>query len=185
MVGLSDEALESDDITTTNFPEIGAAIIQKVHRLQGLTENILHQNENFDGTGFPSHLKGDDIPKGARIIRIVKDFDYLIAGKKNLKKMSIQAAQSWMDVRAGKCYDREILAAFNQLLANKNDFEDTGMEYSVGIELLREGDVLTEDLVLNNGNVMLKAGQKINQAVIEKLHHYEETTNTRVTLFVS
>lgn len=190
-VGLTDEVLQAstlgagklDDALITH-PVIGAEIVGIVKRFTSLTENILHQNENIDGTGFPGHLSGDDIPIGARIIRIVKDFDYLIAGKANNNKMSIANAYTWMKERSDIWYDRHILQDFIDLLG-KRDSDENEMEFSVGIEAIKPGDKLLEDLVLHNGNVMLTAGQEINRIMIKKLREYEEIYNTKVTLFIA
>jgi response regulator RpfG family c-di-GMP phosphodiesterase len=190
-VGLTDEVLKSstlgagklDDALMTH-PIIGAEIVGKVKRFALLTENILHQNENIDGTGFPGHLSGEDIPIGARIIRVVKDFDFLIAGKANDKKMSIANSYAWMKERSGVWYDRDVLKSFIDLLG-KRESDENEMEFSVGIEALKPGDKLLEDLILHNGNVMLKAGQEINDTMVEKLKEYEETYNTKVTLFIA
>ena len=190
-VGLSDDLLQEntlgsgklDDLLITH-PMIGAEILGKVKRFASLTDNILHQNENVDGTGSPAHLSGDDIPIGARIIRIVKDFDYLIAGKTNAKRMSIANAYAWMKERADVWYDRKILKTFIDLLGNR-EAVDGGMEFSIGVEALKPGDKLLEDLILNNGNVMLKAGQDINSVMIKKLKEYERRHNTKVTLFIA
>ncbi|WP_426369538.1 HD domain-containing phosphohydrolase [Pseudocolwellia sp. HL-MZ7] len=190
-VGLSDDLLQEstlgsgklDDLLVTH-PMIGAEIVGKVKRFAPLTDNILHQNENIDGTGLPKHLSGDDIPVGARIIRIVKDFDFLIAGKTNEKRMSITNAYAWMKERAGIWYDRNILNTFIDLLGNRES-DDSEMEFSIGVEALKPGDKLLEDLILQNGNVMLKAGQEINSIMIDKLKEYERTHNTKVTLFIA
>jgi len=190
-VGLDDDILKSstlgagklDDALITH-PAIGAEIVGKVKRFASLTENILHQNENIDGTGFPGHLSGDDIPIGARIIRVVKDFDFLIAGKANDRKMSIANAYAWMKERSGVWYDQHILQSFIDLLG-KRESDENEMEFSIGIEALKPGDKLLEDLILHNGNVMLKAGQEVNSTMIEKLKEYEETYNTKVTLFIA
>ena len=190
-VGLTDEVLQAStlgagklDDALVSHPVIGAKIVGKVKRFAPLIENILHQNENIDGTGFPGHLSGENIPIGARIIRVVKDFDFLIAGKANKNKMSIPNAYAWMKERSGVWYDRHILQAFIDLLG-KRESDENEMEFSIGLEALKPGDTLLEDLILHNGNVMLKAGQEINSTMVEKLKEYEETYNTKVTLFIA
>jgi len=189
-VGLSDEVLSSRTLTNkagsalSEHPIIGAEIVGRVKRFAPLTANILHQNENYNGTGFPNRLTGDEIPIGSRIIRVVKDFDYLIAGKSNNKKMSIANAHIWMNEQEGIWYDKKILNAFSEIFNNR-DYKDEHMEYCVGLDDLKPGAKLLEDLVLNNGNVMLKAGQEINEAMLEKLRVYEKNHNTKMTLFIA
>lgn len=192
IVGLKDEVISSIDFGTgkldeafNQHPVIGAEIVGRVHRFAALTDNILHQNENVDGTGFPDHLKGDDIPLGSRIIRVVKDFDFLIAGKENHKPMGIKEAQAWLTSRVDVWYDKTVVKALFSVLSQREHTDDEDMEYSVGIEGLKIGDKLLEDLVLTNGNTMLTAGQVINRTMIEKLKVYEENYNTKITLFIA
>jgi len=37
---------------------------------RSIAEIILHHHENWDGSGYPKHLKGEDIPFGARIVSV-------------------------------------------------------------------------------------------------------------------
>lgn len=191
-VGLKDDVLaniklgsEKLDDSFASHPVIGAEIVGKVKRFSSLIGSIKHQNENFDGTGVPDHLSGDDIPIGARIIRVVKDFDFLIAGKDNAKKMSVKNAEAWIKDKADTWYDRNVMKVFMDIIAKRSLEDDSGIECSVGLETLKAGDMLLEDLVLHNGNTMLKAGQEVNRTIIEKLREYEENYNTKVTLFIA
>jgi response regulator RpfG family c-di-GMP phosphodiesterase len=189
-VGLSDDALKQNKFDSDNLnealashPVIGAEIVGRVKRFAILTENIRHQDENYDGTGLPKHLKAEDIPIGARIIRVVKDFDHLIAGKNNHHRMSIKDAKNWIVTRVNIWYDKGVVDAFFAILSDRQDDEE-GMEYSIGLESVKIGDTLIEDLVLN-GNVMLKEGQQVSQLIIEKLSEYERDNNVKLTLFVT
>jgi len=189
-VGLSDETLKQNQFDAdsvheclSTHPVIGAKIVGRVKRFTVLTENIRCQDENYDGTGFPDHLSADAIPIGSRIIRVVKDFDQLITGKDNLHKMSIKDAKSWLTSRANTWYDEKIVVAFFSILTNRQTVIEE-MEYSVGLEGLKIGDTLIEDLVLN-GNIMIKEGQQINDAILTKLNDYEHDHNVKLTLFVT
>lgn len=190
-VGLSDDVIAKVGVGTgklddefMSHPVIGADIVKRVHRFEALTENIRHQNENVDGTGVPEHLTGDEIPIGARIIRVVKDFDFLIAGKENKQKMSVSGAQAWLVSRAGEWYDNVVISALFSVMKDRANYDEE-MEYSVGIEGLKVGDTLLEDLVLTNGNIMLTAGQEITATMIDKLKVYEENYDTKITLFIA
>lgn len=190
IIGLKDDEFNDVDFDSGRFddkfshhPVIGAEILGQVSRFSTLTKNILHQNENIDGTGVPEHLTGEEIPIGSKIIRVVKDFDFLIAGKSNNKKMAIPDAKLWIMSRVYTWYDGEVIDALFNVLEDRTSFDDE-MEFSVSIEGLKIGDTLAEDLVLTNGNVMLKAGQIINQSMIEHLQKYEENNNIKITLFI-
>lgn len=190
-VGLKDEALmniklnnEKLEESFNTHPLIGAEIVSKVTRFSPLVVGIKHQNENINGTGIPDHLAGEDIPISSRILRVVKDFDFLIAGKENKARMSVTNAEKWIKDKTGTWYDKSVINAFMKILAKRNE-DDSHMQYSVGVETLKPGNVLLEDLILNNGNTMLKAGQEINKKMIEKLREYEKNNNTKVTLFIA
>lgn len=49
--------------------------------------NILHHHENYDGSGYPSNLKGEDIPLGSRIIRICDVYDALTSKRPYRKEV--------------------------------------------------------------------------------------------------
>lgn len=190
-VGLSDDVIAKVGVGTgkldeefMHHPVIGAKLVERVTRFGALKENILHQNENMDGTGVPDHLSGDEIPIGARIIRVVKDFDFLIAGKDNKQLMSVADAQAWLMSRADTWYDKVVVSALFSVMKERCEYGED-MEYSVGIEGLKIGDTLLEDLVLTNGNIMLTAGQEITAGMIEKLRVYEENYDTKITLFIA
>jgi HD-GYP domain-containing protein (c-di-GMP phosphodiesterase class II) len=40
---------------------------------------ILHHHERYDGKGYPSGLKGEEIPLGSRIISIAEAFDAMVS----------------------------------------------------------------------------------------------------------
>ena len=55
-------------------PQIGHNLLSHIPRLESVAAVVLYQNKNFDGTGFPSDkTAGEDIPIGARILRVLQD----------------------------------------------------------------------------------------------------------------
>jgi putative two-component system response regulator len=57
--------------------EIGAQLLQHLHFDPQVIAIVLDHHENYDGSGYPMGLRGEAIPVGARIIRIVDCFDAL------------------------------------------------------------------------------------------------------------
>lgn len=55
-------------------PTLGYAITSQNHYSDFIIKSILYHHENYDGSGFPSNLKEDEIPIGARILRICDVF---------------------------------------------------------------------------------------------------------------
>jgi len=58
-----------------------------MQHLQGAAYLIRCQYEKFDGTGVPSGLKGEEIPIGARIIKVIQDYSNYQNGVTTGKKM--------------------------------------------------------------------------------------------------
>ena len=59
-------------------PIYSAEIIDNFEELSHLSEYILHHHERMDGSGYPSRLKGYEIPLFCRIIAIADIFEALI-----------------------------------------------------------------------------------------------------------
>jgi diguanylate cyclase (GGDEF)-like protein/putative nucleotidyltransferase with HDIG domain len=54
--------------TMREHPVIGERIVRTIPGLGPVARVIRHEHENFDGSGYPDGLSGEDIPIGARII---------------------------------------------------------------------------------------------------------------------
>ena len=80
-VGLPDEILSAPKLSEEQFEVYktyvtrGAQIIRELQITDNLADAVLHQRENFDGTGYPSGLAGDAIPQLSRIIAVTDYVD--------------------------------------------------------------------------------------------------------------
>ena len=54
---------------------MGAAILKNIEDNPGFELCAKHHHERFDGTGYPSGLKGEDIPEEARIVAVADAYD--------------------------------------------------------------------------------------------------------------
>lgn len=58
-----------------DHPDDGANLISTMTKLRSLVPAVRHHHENWDGTGYPTGLRGDAIPLAARIIRFADTID--------------------------------------------------------------------------------------------------------------
>jgi len=61
-------------------PVEGARTVRKMgYENEELIKIVYHSHENYNGTGYPDGLKGEDIPLGSRIVAVADAYDALIS----------------------------------------------------------------------------------------------------------
>jgi diguanylate cyclase (GGDEF)-like protein/putative nucleotidyltransferase with HDIG domain len=93
-------------------PQVGAEIISGVPFPYPVAPLILSHHERWDGKGYPSSLKGDEIPLGARILSVVDYFDALMSERPYHRAMSFDAAIGLLRQESGKALDPRVVQMF-------------------------------------------------------------------------
>ena len=100
-------------------PAEGAKILQKVlHEVDDedfvrIAINIAHfHHEHYDGTGYPEHLSGNEIPVEARIMALADVFDALVSKRCYKEAYSYQKALTIMEQSLGTLFDPVLGKAF-------------------------------------------------------------------------
>jgi putative two-component system response regulator len=112
-------------------PRIGADIIgqHSDELLQSAWAIALCHHEKWDGTGYPTGLKGEDIPLMARIAALADVFDALTTERPYKKAWTIEAAVSHIEAQAGSHFDPGLIEPFRQALPEmlriREQFADT------------------------------------------------------------
>ncbi|MDD4768093.1 MAG: diguanylate cyclase [Desulfotomaculaceae bacterium] len=99
----------------------GSDIVKAVKILEPIVPVILHHHENYDGTGYPAGLRGNDIPLLARIIRIADSFDAMISHRPYKENVSIVGAIQELRLKAGTLYDGKMVECFLEIIAEEQD----------------------------------------------------------------
>ncbi|HEY9574681.1 MAG TPA: HD domain-containing phosphohydrolase [Lachnospiraceae bacterium] len=105
-----------------------------------ILESIYHHHENYDGSGYPDNLKGEEIPIGARILRICDVFAALTSKRPYRSAFEqVQALELMID--EVKNFDLEIFLAFQKLIHSQGyeEFLPGGKEYEEWLDLLEKG----------------------------------------------
>ncbi len=98
----------------------GASILSKIKPLKPIVPIILCHHENYNGTGYPKGLKGQDIPLPARILAVVSAFEAMITKKPYRKALSITAAIKEVRKNSGSQFDPHVVKVFCDAVARKN-----------------------------------------------------------------
>jgi diguanylate cyclase (GGDEF)-like protein/PAS domain S-box-containing protein len=74
----SAQNLTTDDwVEVRKHPIMGYRILNAFDDTMALADAVLYHHENWDGTGYPKGLKGEEIPFLARVIAIADYYDWL------------------------------------------------------------------------------------------------------------
>jgi hypothetical protein len=76
---------------------------------------VRHHHENWDGTGYPDGIAGEDIPIGARILSVVDCFDALTSHRPYRPRMEDAAAFQIIVERRGSMYDPRVVDTFLEI----------------------------------------------------------------------
>ncbi|MEQ8205486.1 MAG: response regulator [Woeseia sp.] len=160
-----DQLTESEMAEFAEHANLGANLLSSIPRMEAIADAIRYQEKNFDGTGYPLDARqGEQIPLGARLLKVVLDFDALETAGKNgsdsLAQLRHQAA--W--------YDPAVLAAFESSLA-------LGMDVTVRtVDVLRLVDtmVLAQDVRTDTDLLLVAKGQETSMSVQRRLRSFLE-----------
>ena len=95
---------------------VGADILSSINFPYPVVPIVRHHHENWDGTGYPTGLKGTEIPVGARVLSVVDCFDALTSDRPYRPRLSTQHALEILIARRGKMYDPLVVDTFMRML---------------------------------------------------------------------
>src|SRR5437762_3918427 len=94
---------------------VGADILSAIDFPYPVVPIVRHHHENWDGTGYPSGIKGTDIPIGARILSVVDCFDALTSDRPYRPRLSDEEALAVLADRRGSMYDPLVVDTFTRV----------------------------------------------------------------------
>lgn len=104
--------------------EIGSSMVQIATGNRRVASYIMHHHERVDGHGYPSGLKGDEIPNGARILSVVQTFLAKINGRKSRDPLPFEQAIQTIRSVAGSQLDKRAVEALVHWFEKKRSAAD-------------------------------------------------------------
>ncbi len=98
---------------------LSANILEKNGYSQEIVDMVKFHHENCDGSGYPMNLQREDIPIGARIIRVCDVFAALTANRPYRKAFDVDTAMELM-IEESKDYDIRVFLAFMNVVHREN-----------------------------------------------------------------
>lgn len=103
---------EIEWIELKRHPETGYRILSSNRKMGRLAEYILTHHENWDGSGYPGGLKGEEIPLPARIVRIADAYTAMINPRSYRDALTSEEAVSELKNNAGIQFDPQQVELF-------------------------------------------------------------------------
>ena len=105
-----------------HHPDIGAHILSNATIFKDIIPIVKHHHERYDGKGYPSNLKGEEIPLLARITAVADSFDAMSSRRTYRNNLELKVIMDEIEKNAGTQFDPEIAKVFLDIL--KNDYKD-------------------------------------------------------------
>lgn len=147
-------------------PDVGSQLIENIPRLEPIVEIIAYQEKHFDGSGFPSGPpRGETIPLGARILKLLFDYDTLIASGR-------ESADALAEIRSRKgVYDPALFEAFETILGTQARNEVRFIK----TKELAPNMILDQDLKTVSGVLLVAKGQEVTRSLCQRLKNFART----------
>ncbi len=145
-----------------NHPVAGAALLEKIPRLENVTKMIELQQKPFDE--YTEELKSSEFEEvliGAQILTAATDFDRML-----YRGLSPHEARVWMNKQHNR-YNPEILTFFADLT-----IDDQKQFLSLNIAQIAEGMIAAEDIHAKNGVLIIPKGQTITRTLLQGLKNF-------------
>lgn len=133
-IGIDEDILRKTTLSAEEMREVrknhieGAGLLKDIFYLKECVGNILHLRERFDGKGYPSGLKGEEIPLTSRILAVAEAFDAMRSCRLFREGLSINACLAEIQECAGNQFDPKVVAAFHSAVDKgriKKEVEET------------------------------------------------------------
>ena len=168
-IGLPDVIVEKHNNTVSaemltvfqNYTTIGTVIISTMTGYRESAEAVHHQLENYDGSGFPDGLMGDEIHVGARIIRAIVLLEQLRA-----QGLSAQEIVDRVRLAMNKIIEKRIANLLIEFLLDKDRNTDCTRK-KISLDRLEVGMVIAEDVFAASGIKLIPKGVKVKEKMIE------------------
>ena len=118
-IGILDEILlKKGDLTDDDWkeikrhPQIARDLLSNVKLLEDAQDIPYSHHENWDGSGYPQGLKGENIPLSARIFAVVDTYDAMTSQRPYRRAWAKSEALEYLIEQKGKKFDPHVVDLF-------------------------------------------------------------------------
>lgn len=97
-------------------PVIGYNMLTGEGYSSNILSGLLYHHENYDGTGYPFKMKGNQLPLFAQMLRIVDCFDAITNERSYQNASTVSEALNDMSRLQGSAYEPSLIGDFESML---------------------------------------------------------------------
>ncbi len=127
-------------------PNMSALIVSEIDPLKGIVAWIKHHHEYYDGNGYPSGLKQDEIPIQSQLIAIADNFDAITSIRPYREKITKEEAIAYINSQFGKKFSPSLKEIAIKVLRECDIYEEKKSKIVPFIEKFRESMIYIDYL---------------------------------------
>ena len=118
-IGVPDEILGKEGRLSSaerrvveRHPEIAAQLLEQIPPLRAVVPLVFHHQERWDGSGYPTGLRGDEIPAGAQVVALCDAYDALTSARAFRSALTLGEARQVIERDAGSLWNPDMVRVF-------------------------------------------------------------------------
>lgn len=166
------------------FPVFGEAVLLGIPGLAEESKIIRYQFERYNGLGFPDGLEEREIPIGAKILSVARDYVELVQGRYTGKPFEEHKARAEIKKFSGERYDPDVIRAFIDIIEKYSLNDVSEDEMRVGTKDLQTGMALSRNIYSSNGVILLKKNHILDSGLIDKIVNFEHLADETLDIYI-
>lgn len=127
----------------------GYHILKNINAFPDLAVGAKYHHERYDGSGYPSGLKGNNIPECARIIAVADSYDAMTSNRSYRYALPQKIVRDEMEKGKGKQFDPAIADIMLQMIDEDEDYHMRQAEKMVSNILVVDDEKINVRLIEN------------------------------------
>ena len=154
-------------------PLIGQNLLLRIDTLKKESLIIRHHHENFNGSGFPDHLKAEAIPLGSRIIAAADYYDKMVnrvfQNTANPRKCAVESLNNATGAELDPNIASRMLQLVGERVAKEVITPDDKPYREIAIKpfQMKDGMILSRDLFTSRGTKILSKNRRLDMVDIK------------------
>jgi len=166
-----DKLTEVEKEMLNNHPILGQNMLGAIDSFNKIGQIIRSHHERWDGGGFPDGLRGEDIPKEARLLSLCNIYDHLKNDQEGVSQIFIH---KFFRNNSGTTFDPKMVEFVMSIFLEEAGEEENERRLQILPHELKPGMILAHSLMTGKGIFLLPEGQLLKETHIRSIHDIQK-----------